>query len=119
MAKIVIADDVSSERQLIQKVLTDAGHTVVATADGVSALAAVEEHTPDLAILDVVMPGKSGFDVCRAIKKSESVGEVPVILLTSKSQDSDKYWGERQGADEYLTKPFDVEELLAAVTRCG
>ncbi len=117
MAKILIADDVESERRLVQSVLEDAGHNVIAVEDGKRALEVIDDVDPDLVVLDVVMPGKSGFDVCRAIRKSDDFGKTPVILLTSKDQESDKFWGEKQGASQYLTKPFEPAALVAAVAR--
>ena len=117
MAKILVADDVYSELQLIQKTLISHGHQIVTAMDGEEALKKTSEEKPDLIILDVIMPKKNGFQVCRIIKKTAELKDIPVILVTSKDQDSDKFWGKKQGADEYITKPFKPDELIAAVTK--
>ena len=75
------------------------------------------KHQPRLAILDIIMPGKNGFQVTRQLKTDAETSSMKVLLLSSKDQDSDKFWGMKQGADEYLTKPFDEDALLAAVAR--
>jgi CheY-like chemotaxis protein len=117
MASILVVDDSVSESKLIRKVLEDAGHSVSTAASGEEALTVVAKSRPELIILDVVMPGKSGFEVCRAIKKSRETADIPVILLTSKSRDSDRFWGMRQGASEYLTKPVEPAQLLGTVKK--
>ncbi len=86
--------------------------------DGEEAEKSIENEMFDLIILDVVMPKKNGFQVCRTIKKNEKTKHIPVILVTSKREDADKFWGKQQGADEYVTKPFEPIDLLAAIKRC-
>ncbi len=117
MANVLVVDDVTSELRLITRILQDAGHAVTTASNGEDALAQVAKAQPGLIILDVVMPGRTGFDVCRAIKKDPATASIPVILLTSKAQESDKFWGLRQGAAEYLTKPFEEPVLLAAIKK--
>lgn len=117
MAKILIADDVYSELQLIQKAVGSLGHEIVTAMDGEEALKKVKSEMPDLVVLDVIMPKKNGFQVCRAIKKDNALQDIPVILVTSKDQDSDKFWGKKQGADEYITKPFKSETLIEAIKK--
>jgi twitching motility two-component system response regulator PilH len=77
----------------------------------------ISSERPNLILLDVVMPGRNGFQVCRELKSSAEFSTIPVILVTSKDTASDRYWGEQQGADGYVTKPFTREELLRAVRR--
>jgi twitching motility two-component system response regulator PilH len=117
MNKIVLVDDSYSELQLIESYLKSANYTVVsyASADKLEDKLATEK--PDLIILDVVMPGRNGFQACRDIKTDDRFKNIPILLCTSKGQASDKFWGEQQGASEYVVKPFKAEELLAAVKR--
>lgn len=76
-------------------------------------------HLPDVVVLDIILPKKTGFQVCREIKMQPATRHIQVILLSSKSQDADRFWGQRQGADAYLTKPVDPQELIAAVHSAG
>jgi twitching motility two-component system response regulator PilH len=85
--------------------------------DGEAAEEKVKAEKIDLIILDVIMPKKNGFQVCRDIKTNDNLKNIPVIMVTSKDQESDKFWGMKQGADEYLTKPFKPEDLLKAVKK--
>lgn len=117
MAKILIADDSLAELQLFQATLQSMGHTIVTVMDGEAAEERVKSDKIDLIILDVIMPKKNGFQVCRDIKSNEQYKHIPVIMVTSKDQESDKFWGMKQGADEYLTKPFKPEDLVKAVKK--
>ncbi len=117
MGKILVADDSLAELQIFQATLQPTGHTVVAVMDGEAAEAKVKSEKIDLIILDVIMPKKNGFQVCRDIKSNEQYKNIPIIMVTSKDQESDKFWGMKQGADEYLTKPFKPEDLLKAVKK--
>lgn len=112
MAKILVVDDSPTDRALIRETLESAGHQIASATDGSEALGAVERERPDLVLLDVVMPGENGFKVCRQLKKQT---DLRVVLVTSKDGESDKFWGMKQGADAYLTKPFDSAELLRTV----
>jgi twitching motility two-component system response regulator PilH len=89
------------------------GYELTTATDGEEALKKAESEQPDLIILDVIMPKLNGFKVCRQIKSSALLKNTKIILLTSKNQDSDKFWGEKQGADAYMTKPFTGEDLLS------
>jgi len=89
----------------------------VTAMDGEAAEEKVKSEKIDLIILDVIMPKKNGFQVCRDIKSNDLYKNIPVIMVTSKDQASDKFWGMKQGADEYLTKPFTPEDLLKAVKK--
>lgn len=117
MKKILIAEDSSTEREIMKKALEAEGFTVVAVADGDAALEEVKKNEYDVIILDVIMPGKNGYQVCREIKRDELLKDTPVIIVTSKGQESDKFWGKRQGADEYIVKPFNVDLLISTVKR--
>jgi twitching motility two-component system response regulator PilH len=117
MAKILIADDSVAELQIFQQTLQPTGHTIVTVLDGEAAEEKVKSEKIDLIILDVIMPKKNGYQVCRDIKSNELYKKIPVIMVTSKDQESDKFWGMKQGADEYLTKPFKPEDLLKAVKK--
>lgn len=117
MAKILIAEDSPTDIQYIKSVLSNTGHTFAVAMDGEEAERMIRNEPFDLVILDVIMPKKNGFQLCREIKKDEKLKNIPIIMLTSKTQASDKLWGERQGADEYLTKPCEPADLLNAVKR--
>jgi twitching motility two-component system response regulator PilH len=114
---ILIADDSPTERRIFQRTLGGLGHTLLTAEDGEEAERMVREHRPDLLVLDIVMPAKNGFALCRELKADPEYADLPIVMVTSKSQDADRYWGERQGADVYLVKPFDPEDLLDAVRR--
>lgn len=116
MAKrLLIVDDSPTELKLITDVFNN-NYSVTTAADGEEGVAKAKSEQPDLIILDVVMPKMNGFQACRTIKSTPELEKIPIILLTSKNQKSDKFWGEKQGADKYLTKPFNTDELLKAVT---
>jgi twitching motility two-component system response regulator PilH len=117
MAKILIADDSLAELQIFQQTLQTMGHTIMTVMDGEAAEEKLKSEKVDLIILDVIMPKKNGFQVCRDIKSSERLKNIPVIMVTSKDQESDKFWGMKQGADEYLIKPFQPEDLQKAVKK--
>ncbi len=117
MAKILIIDDVYSELQLMQNALTPLGHEIITAMSGLEGEKKIVEEKPDLVVLDVILPDKNGFQVCRDMKGQDSTKNIPIILVSSKDQDSDKFWGKKQGADEYLTKPFKPQELIEAINR--
>ncbi|MGE9784296.1 response regulator [Janibacter sp. CX7] len=113
---VVVADDDADIRDLVSFKLSNAGYTVVPVTDGDEALRAVDEHRPDLAVLDVMMPGRSGLDVLRAIRADDALTATKVILLTARARDVDVDAGFSTGADDYLTKPFSPRELVHRVT---
>lgn len=117
MGKIVVVDDSYAELQLIESVLKGANHTVVSypSADKLEEKLLIDR--PDLIIMDVVMPGRNGFQACRDLKNDERFKNIPVVLCSSKGQESDKFWGQQQGANGYVVKPFKNEDLLAAVNK--
>ncbi|MDX2228144.1 MAG: response regulator [Leptolyngbyaceae cyanobacterium bins.349] len=112
---ILIVDDTPSEIELIRHYLQEGGYQVIGAMNANTALDQAIAHLPDVIITDVVMPGMSGFELCRSLKRHPATEKVPIIICTSKSQDIDRLWGMKQGADFYLTKPFTCEQLLQAV----
>ena len=115
MARILVADDDIDIRELVEFKLSTLGHDVVAVADGAAAIDACRAERPDLAVLDVMMPGVSGLDAIRVIRATPGLADLPVILLTARAQDSDVESGFDSGADDYITKPFSPRELAARV----
>ncbi|MDR4480998.1 MAG: response regulator [Nitrospira sp.] len=117
MSKIVVVDDSYAELQLIEGYLKSANHTVVSypNTDKLEDKLAVDK--PDLIVLDVVMPGRNGFQTCRDLKNDDRFKAIPIVLCTSKGQESDKFWGQQQGANGYVVKPFKAEDLVVAVKR--
>lgn len=113
---VVVADDDADIRDLVTFKLGSAGYTVVPAADGDEALRLITEHRPELAVLDVMMPGQSGLDVLRSIRADEALAGTRVILLTARARDVDVDAGFSTGADDYLTKPFSPRELVHRVT---
>jgi twitching motility two-component system response regulator PilH len=114
-ATILVVEDSPTHLRLTAEPLRAQGYRVLTAADGEEALARVAEERPDLVLLDVVLPGANGFQVCRQLKNDPGAWPVKVLMVTGKKMDSDRWWGLRQGADDYLTKPFADEELLARV----
>lgn len=114
---ILVVEDSPTERQLIRKMLEEKGYRVAEAADGNAALAAVQREKPALLLLDVVLPGPNGFQICRQLKGSPDTRDIRIVLVSSKNQEADRFWGLKQGADEYLVKPFKSEDLLASVRR--
>ena len=115
MAKIVVADDDADIRELVAFKLQQTGHEVVAVADGAAAVEACQAEEPDLVVLDVMMPGMSGLDACRALRLDPALAKVPVILLTARAQEAEIEQGFNAGADDYVVKPFSPRELASRV----
>ena len=117
--KILIVDDSATERHMLNDLLTKAGFDVVASDNGEDAIVKAKAVKPDLILMDVVMPGLNGFQATRAISRDPETQSIPVIMCTSKSQETDKIWGLRQGARDYVVKPVDREELLSKISSLG
>ena len=115
MSKIMLVDDSYAEVQLIESYLKAAQHTVVSFSNTDQLEDRVAEEKPDLIVMDVVMPGRNGFQACRDLKNDERFKHIPIVLCTSKGNESDKFWGQQQGANGHVVKPFKSEELLQAV----
>ncbi len=117
MVKILVADDSDTDRRFILDSFKNTGFDITSASDGEEAEEKARAGAYDLIILDVIMPKKNGFQVCRALKQDDSLKDTPIILLTSKTQESDKFWGRKQGADEYMTKPFEQLDLMRTVKK--
>ncbi len=115
MKTILIVDDMQSQRVLMASVVKSLDMQPEFASNGAEAIEIAKKTTPSLILLDVVMPDKDGFATCRALKKATETADIPVILVTSKGQDSDKVWGKRQGASGYVTKPYSENELKDAI----
>ena len=115
MTAILIADDDADIRDLVAFKLEQAGFDVTAVDNGLSALAAAAAEPPDLVVLDVMMPGMSGIDVCRALRADPLTNGLPIILLTARAQEGDVEVGFGAGADDYVVKPFSPRELVSRV----
>ncbi|MGH3345925.1 MAG: response regulator transcription factor [Nocardioides sp.] len=115
VARILVADDDVDIRELVEFKLSTMGHDIVAVGDGAAAIDACMAEKPDLAVLDVMMPGVSGLDAIRAIRAEPALADLPVILLTARAQESDVETGFDSGADDYITKPFSPRELASRV----
>jgi twitching motility two-component system response regulator PilH len=113
--KILVVDDSPTERFFYADLLARAGYQVVLAEDGEQAVALARSEKPELIVMDVIMPGQNGFQVTRAISRDPQTAHIPVILCTSKDAETDRYWGIKQGAREYLVKPVDPEQLLARI----
>jgi twitching motility two-component system response regulator PilH len=117
--KILIVDDSATERYMLNDLLTKAGYDVIASENGEDAILKARQAKPDLILMDVVMPGLNGFQATRAISRDPETKSIPVIMCTSKGQETDKIWGLRQGARDYVVKPVDRDELLAKISSLG
>ena len=115
--KVLIVDDSPAQVKLMQGLLETEGYQPVGINDPRRVEEAIAAERPSLILLDVVMPDRNGFQVCRELKGNAEFSGIPIVLVTSKDTASDRYWGEQQGADGYVTKPFTREELLRAVRR--
>jgi len=117
MANILIVDDSITIAKYIEAVLSAEGHKLTLAADGVDAESKLRCDRFDLIITDVVMPRKNGFQLCRDLKSNELYKHIPIIMLTTKSLDADKFWGVRQGANEYVVKSHKSDSLIEAVNK--
>lgn len=115
MTTVLVVEDTASEQDLIVNYLVESGYTVISATNGQEALKKIEGKKPDVVITDLVMPGMSGLELCRSLKKNSETKDVPIVTCTSKNQELDKLWGMKQGIDVYLTKPFSREDILRAV----
>lgn len=117
--KILVVDDSPTERHVITDALIKAGYQVVVAESGEQGIAMAKSELPDLILMDVVMPGMNGYQATRTITREETTRHIPVIMCTSKGQETDKIWGMRQGAHDYVVKPVDQEALLAKIAALG
>jgi len=115
LQKILVVDDSPTERFFLANLLSKQGYTVVTAENGEEAIAKIRSERPSLVVMDVVMPGQSGYQVTRALTRAPETQAIPVILCTSKATETDRIWGLRQGARDYVIKPVNAEELLAKI----
>ncbi len=113
----MVVDDAQSDLKIMESILQSAGHQVVSYVDGVQLEEKMAAERPDVLLLDIVLPNRNGYEILRALKKDERTKHTPVVVVTFKNQESDRVWGKRQGADEYVNKPFTPDQLLNAVRR--
>jgi twitching motility two-component system response regulator PilH len=116
--KILVVDDSATERFFFAELLSKNGYQVVTAENGAEAVTKAKSEKPDLILMDVVMPGQNGFQVTRTISRDPDTAHIPVIICTSKNQETDRYWGMKQGARDYLTKPVDPKDLLTKIRAC-
>jgi len=115
--KVLVVDDSPTERHALSEILRRAGYEVNTCDSGEEAVTQSKLLLPDLILMDVVMPGLNGFQATRVIARDEATKHIPVIICTTKSQETDKIWGLRQGARDYIVKPIDANDLLEKITR--
>jgi twitching motility two-component system response regulator PilH len=119
ISKILIVDDSPTDRQHLSEMLSKNGFKVSTAESAEDAMAKLKQSRPDLVLMDVIMPGQNGFQATRALSKDESTKNIPVILCSSKGQETDKVWGLRQGARDYVVKPVNAADLLAKIAALG
>src|SRR3954452_22137004 len=101
-----------TELKNLEQICTDAGYTVVTASSGVEAVAKANSEKPDAVLLDIIMADMNGFQVCRALAGNEATQHIPVVLVSSKAEKTDRLWGEQQGAKAYITKPYTSDQIL-------
>jgi twitching motility two-component system response regulator PilH len=115
MNKVLIVDDSQTLRHMLSDLLEENGMQVVAATNGLEAKEYIQASAPDLVITDLIMPEMNGYELCRWMKNEPSTQKIPVLICSTKSEEFDRYWGMKQGADAYITKPFHPPELLKTV----
>lgn len=115
MAKILIVDDSPAQLYTLTKIVEKAGYQVISAEDGALGVEAARAELPDLILMDVVMPNLNGFQATRTLSRDDSTGHIPIILITTKDQETDRVWGMRQGAKAYVTKPVDEKIMLNTI----
>jgi twitching motility two-component system response regulator PilH len=115
MVTVLVVDDSHSLRQMIVDLLLKKGIKVIEATNGAEAQEQMGKHIPDLVITDLIMPQMNGYELCRWIKNNPATQNIPVLICSTKSEEFDRYWGMKQGADAYLTKPFQATEMLQTI----
>ena len=117
--RILVVDDSPVERHILSELLGGAGYAVGIATDGPQGIETAKRDQPDLVIMDVVMPGINGFQAARTLSRDDQTKHIPIILCTTKNEETDRVWGMRQGACDYVTKPVDASILLAKIAALG
>jgi twitching motility two-component system response regulator PilH len=115
MSTVLIVDDSQTLRQMLSEILQSSGLVVIEAINGVEAKEKIQTKAPDLVITDLIMPLMNGYELCRWIKTDPTTQGIPVLMCSTKSEEFDRYWGMKQGADAYITKPFHPKDLVTAV----
>ena len=115
MSTVLIVDDSSTLREMISGLLIKSGMTVLEAQDGREAKEKIQASRPDLVVMDIVMPNLNGYELCRWVKNNPDTEDIPVVICSSKSEEFDRYWGMKQGADAYIAKPFHPAEMVKTV----
>ena len=119
LGTILIVEDSPSELELMSHYLQESGYEVITATGAKEGMEKAVAAQPDVIITDVVMPGMSGFELCRSLKKNPDTQKVPIVICSSKNQEIDRLWAMRQGADAYVTKPYTREQLLRVIKSVG
>ncbi|HHC71353.1 MAG TPA: response regulator [Thiotrichales bacterium] len=115
MARVLIVDDSPTEIHVLKSILEKNGYDVVSATSADSGIALAKSEQPDLILMDIVMPGMNGFQATRQLSKAPETASIPVIIVTTKDQETDRVWGLRQGAKDYITKPVEEAELVSKI----
>ena len=117
MARVLVVDDSPTEMFRFREILQRNGHQVIEATNGADGVAVARAEKPDLVLMDVVMPGMNGFQATRQITRGAETSTIPVVIVSTKDQETDRVWGRRQGASDYLTKPVDEQALMKVITQ--
>jgi twitching motility two-component system response regulator PilH len=117
MTTVLVVDDSQTVRHMLSELLIDSGMSVLEATNGVEAKQQIQTKFPDLVITDLIMPEMNGYELCRWIKNEPKTQSIPVLICSTKSEEFDRYWGMKQGADAYITKPFHPPEMVQTVKR--
>lgn len=115
MKAVLLVEDSPVQQEMISGLLKDNGWQVIVAGDGLEAFEQIQKSSPDLIVLDIVMPGMNGYEICRRLKADPNLKNVPVVMCSSKGEEFDRYWGMKQGADAYIAKPFQPVELVGTI----
>jgi len=115
MSLVLVVEDSLPQREMIATLLREVGFQVAVAADGVEAMAMFAKNPPELVVVDVVMPNMNGYELCRQLKNNEATKHIPIVMCSTKAEEFDRYWGMRQGADAYISKPFQPQEMVGIV----
>ena len=115
MSTVLVVEDSVTQREMIEDLLKGSGLNVNTASDGVEALEKMQGNCPDIVVMDIVMPRMNGYELCRRIKTDPKTERIPVVMCSSKGEEFDRYWGMKQGADAYIAKPFQPQELVGTV----